>query len=248
MKKEIMILGVHHLDSPNNGDLYSLEMNVKSEKRQTEITELIQCLKLFQPTKIALEIEKEQDELIQQEYINFINGKFELSTNEKHQIGFRLAQELKHPKLYCVNWNKRQSHVPVLLQWVSENPCSLWTELAPEVENQSIERKKYLATHTLKEFILWLNEKEQTNKDHQFYMKLALIEDGDTPIGVQWVVQYWYYRNMLIYKNLTQLFDSNEERVLLIIGSAHVHLLTQFFEEHGEYKVIDVVKFLSTKI
>ena len=48
MKKEIMILGVHHLDSPNNGDLYSLEMNVKSEKRQTEITELIQCLKLIQ--------------------------------------------------------------------------------------------------------------------------------------------------------------------------------------------------------
>ena len=37
--------------------------------------------KLFQPTKIALEIEKEQDDLIQQEYINFINGKFELSTN-----------------------------------------------------------------------------------------------------------------------------------------------------------------------
>ena len=56
MKKEIMILGVHHLDSPNNGDLYSLEMNVKSEKRQTEITELIQCLKLFQPTKIDVSI------------------------------------------------------------------------------------------------------------------------------------------------------------------------------------------------
>ena len=29
MKKEIMILGVHHLDSPKNGDLYSLEMSVK---------------------------------------------------------------------------------------------------------------------------------------------------------------------------------------------------------------------------
>ena len=35
-----MILGVHHLDSPNNGELYSLEMSVKSEKRRTEITEL----------------------------------------------------------------------------------------------------------------------------------------------------------------------------------------------------------------
>ena len=46
-EKKIMILGVHHFDGPNNGDLYSLEMNVKSEKRQTEITELIQCLNYF---------------------------------------------------------------------------------------------------------------------------------------------------------------------------------------------------------
>ena len=37
MKKEIMILGVHHLDSPNNGDLYSLEMNVKSNIKRSGV-------------------------------------------------------------------------------------------------------------------------------------------------------------------------------------------------------------------
>lgn len=248
LKKEILILGTHHFDSPNNGDLYFLDMNVKSEKRQTEILELIRYLKVFNPTKIGLELDKEQDELLQQEYQNFLNGTRELKENEKHQLGFRLAKELNHSKLYCVNWNKVQSHVSGIFQWLSENSCSLWKEIKKEFENEMIKRQQYLEDHTIKEFILMLNKNEWRVKDHEFYMKLALIDDDEIPIGAQWVIQYWYYRNMIIYKNLVELFELNEERILLIIGSAHVHLLTQFLKENGEYNVIDVEDILSTEV
>lgn len=245
MGKSIMILGVNHLDNPDNGDLYSYESgDVKSKKRQNEIEELIQCLKAYKPTKIALEIEKEMEDEINNDYNNFLCGKFELTANEKHQIGFRLAKEVGLSKVHCVNWNKYQTHVPSIFQWVSENKCSLWDALDEESLEEVLDNQRYLSTHTIREFILKLNEEEVSYKNHQFYIKLALICDGSNNIGAQWVAQYWYYRNMIIYKNIIELFEEKEERILLIIGAAHNHLLKQFFRENGDYHVVDAISYL----
>lgn len=246
MKKSIMILGVHHLDNPNNGDMYKFNSgNIESEKRQSEIKELIMCLKEFNPTKIALELDTEINEKINTDYTNFLKGTFSLTTNEKHQIGFKLAKELGLNKLYCVNWNKVESHVPNVLQWVSENKCSIWDELSKELADDALETQDYLNNHTIKEFIIKINQDEYTMKNHKTYMKLALISDGANPIGAQWVSKYWYYRNMIIYKNIADLFESDDERILLIIGAAHVHLLKQFFNENGEFNVEDTIGYLT---
>lgn len=245
MKKSIMILGVHHLDNPNNGDMYSYKSgNIESEKRQSEIKELIMCLKEFKPTKIALELYTEINEKINTDYKNFLSGNFSLTTNEKHQIGFKLAKELGLNKLYCVNWNKNESHVPNVLQWVSENNCPLWDNLCEELADDALKTQDYLNNHTIKEFIIKLNDDEYTTKSHKFYMKLALISDGVNPIGAQWVSKYWYYRNIIIYKNIVNLYESIEDRILLIIGAAHVYLLKQFLNENGEYRVEDTLRYL----
>lgn len=246
-KKTIMILGVHHLDSPNNGDMYTYKSgNVESEKRQSEIKELIMCLKEFNPTKIALEVDKELDKELNIDYINFLNGTFSLTTNEKHQIGFKLAKELNLNKLHCVNWNKSESHVPKVLQWVTENESSIWNDLSKELSKEALENQNYLNNHTIKEFIIKLNQEEFIIKNHQIYMKLSLISDGENPIGAQWVSKYWYYRNMIIYKNIIDLFESTEDKILLIIGAAHVHLLKQFFNENGDFIVEDSLKYLKS--
>jgi len=49
---------------------------------------------------------------------------------------------------------------------------------------------------------------------------------------------------MIIYKNIVDLFESAEDRILLIIGAAHVHLLKQFFNENGEFNVEDTIGYL----
>lgn len=246
LEKSIMILGVHHIDNPNNGDLFSYKNeDVSSKKIQGEINELIEALKKFNPTKIAIEIEKELDEDIKNDYVNFLNGSFKLGNNEKHQIGFKLARELGLEKLHCVNWNKAQNDVPNISQWISEHYCPSWDRLKAEMEKEILERQEYLNTHTIKEFIIKLNDKKSTLKDHQFYNKLALISNGENPIGAQWVAKYWYYRNMIIYKNIMEIFEYDEERILLIIGGAHVHLITQFFSENSDCQVVDAIHYLS---
>lgn len=47
-----------------------------------------------------------------------------------------------------------------------------------------------------------------------------------------------------IYKFNSGNIKSDYDRILLIIGAAHVHLLKQFFNENGEYHVENTIKYL----
>ena len=68
-------------------------------------------------------------------------------------------------------------------------------------------------------------------------MNLALIGSDSNPIGAMWTTKYWYYRNMLIYKNLVSLINSNEERIFVLYGAGHLYLLLHFLKESGLFNV-----------
>lgn len=68
---------------------------------------------------------------------------------------------------------------------------------------------------------------------HQTYLKLARL--GET--GMQWVARYWYVRNLTILKNILALVESADERIVVIYGLAHVHLLQQLLTDSGLVEV-----------
>ena len=76
-------------------------------------------------------------------------------------------------------------------------------------------------------------------------MKLALIGDENTAAGAMWTSQYWYYRNMVIYKNIVELAESGEERIFVLYGAGHLHLLIQFLQECGRFKVERATDYLT---
>ena len=89
------------------------------------------------------------------------------------------------------------------------------------------------------------NEPEGIRVDHQMYLRwIARIGLNDEYPGANWVSHSWYDRNLKIYVNLTRITESADERLLLIIGAAHVYLVQQFFEEAGDYIVESPLKYL----
>lgn len=83
------------------------------------------------------------------------------------------------------------------------------------------------------------NEEQFIKKQHEMYMQVARIGKGIEYVGIDWV-RWWYQRNLIIYSNLTQITNSSSDRTLLIIGAAHVYLVSQFLKESGLFKVISV--------
>ncbi|GAA0600346.1 hypothetical protein GCM10009001_15940 [Virgibacillus siamensis] len=85
--------------------------------------------------------------------------------------------------------------------------------------------------------MLLLNDKENAKSNHEVYMKLALMGTQSNPVGSKWVAQYWYYRNMIFYKNLVNLITSGDDRIFVLYGAGHLYLLKQFLIESNIFNL-----------
>src|SRR5699024_6486413 len=106
-KRDVLLLGTYHMEK-NGLDMYNVKADdVLSSKRQQEIHEVVERLKLFNPTKVAVEVLTDKDESLNKDYKSYLSGDFKLTSNEVHQLGFRTAAELGLDRIYPVDWNEQ---------------------------------------------------------------------------------------------------------------------------------------------
>ncbi len=85
-------------------DLYRMEFDdLFSIKRQNEIMMVVDAIKRFKPTKLAFEVVKSEENLLNDEYEKFLDGEMKLKIDEIHQFGFRIAAELNHINKFLLN-------------------------------------------------------------------------------------------------------------------------------------------------
>src|SRR3954465_862581 len=81
---EVLVLGTYHMGNPGH-DIFNMKADdVLAPKRQAEIAELIDVLKKFHPTKIAIESDSYSDK-IPKRYTDYLAGKYQLTANEIDQ-------------------------------------------------------------------------------------------------------------------------------------------------------------------
>jgi hypothetical protein len=101
-RAEVLVLGVYHMANPGR-DIHNMRSDdVLAPKRQAEIGQLVEVLKRFRPTRVAVERDA-FDSRIAKDYADYVAGSHELSRNEVEQIGFRVARELGHKAVYPVD-------------------------------------------------------------------------------------------------------------------------------------------------
>ena len=218
-KPELLVLGVYHMSNPGR-DVFNMKADdVLAPKRQREITELIEVLKKFQPTKVAIESDPYGPRVGQ--YADYLAGKRTLTSNEIEQLGFRLAKEMGHKTIYPVDvdgdfpWPRVVNYAKGSGR--SREMDAIMSEIGIMVKAQD----QYLASHTILETLLYMNADAKVADDMGFYFREAhLGEPGDWP-GAD-LVSDWFRRNMRIYSNITRLVDSPNERILVIYGNGHL--------------------------
>jgi len=218
-KPEVLVLGVYHMSNPGH-DVFNMKADdVLAPKRQSEITELIEVLKKFQPTKVAIESDPYGPRVGQ--YADYLAGKRTLTSNEIEQLGFRLAKEMGHKTIFPVDvdgdfpWPRVVNYAKGSGR--SKEMDAIMSEIGIMVKAQD----QYLASHTILETLLYMNADAKVADDMGFYFREAhLGEPGDWP-GAD-LVSDWFRRNMRIYSNVTRLVDSPNERVLVIYGNGHL--------------------------
>ncbi|MFN7118502.1 MAG: DUF5694 domain-containing protein [Saprospiraceae bacterium] len=242
-KVKVMILGMSHFGNPNQ-DVVNLQMDdVLAEKRQKEIQAVTDKLAKFKPTKIALEIQPEQQNKVDQNYKDYKNGKYQLRRNEAEQIGYRLAKQLDLPRVHCVDATNHWFFDSLMTYAAQHGQAQMMQNAFAPVMQMVQEEEAYLRTHTIGEHLLKLNDPKQILKSNAFYLSsFPKVGEGESYIGTELVAD-WYKRNMKIYTNVLR-FAEEGDRILIIFGQGHARLLRHFFEDTFDFEIVEVTDYL----
>jgi Family of unknown function (DUF5694) len=224
-RPEILVLGTYHMSNPGR-DLYNMKADdVLSAQRQKEIGQLVEILRKFHPTKIAIEADP-GSERIEKQYADYVAGKYSLSRNEIDQIGYRLAKELGHQAVYGVD---EEGDFP----WQRVLDYAIATDRKPKLDAISEkwgsmvkEQNEFLASHTVLETLQFMNSDSKAMQDVATYYALVPYGEPGDYAGPD-LLASWFQRNIRIYHNIRKLIESPNDRILVIYGAGHLGWLRQ---------------------
>lgn len=233
-KPHILPLGSYHMANPNRDYANVQADDVLAERRQQDIRACVDRLLLYRPSKVAVEITADREEELNREYHEFRGGRFTLPASEVYQLGFRIAAESGHDRLYGINWWNRYSGPDPIEYARSHGQAALVDALLASADRAVAETNARLQGGSIAEALRFINEPERLRRDHAVYLGLARIGHGAETPGADWVAN-WFERNLHMFVNLTEITNSPRDRILLLVGAGHIPLLTQFVRDSGEY-------------
>lgn len=247
---KILIVGLYHMDNPGQ-DRYNIESDdVLSPKRQKEITEVINKIARFQPTKIAIE-SAYRSTYWTSRYEKFLKGEYKLERNEVEQIGFQLAKKLKHPTLFPVDYPMwmngtlaSEREEPKKKPNPSPTPQPVVNEPPPKLPDFLVKQENLIKTGTVIDVLRYLNTEEYIRQNNNTYAEMLLPTENLYIYDETDQVTNWYKRNLRIFTNINRITDFPNDRILLIIGAGHLKILRELAKDSSYFCLMDTAEFL----
>jgi uncharacterized protein DUF5694 len=251
---KIQVLNVGSFHFGFTSDATSVEFDENDAEKQQEIRELSKLLARFKPTIVCLEYIPEYHQEINTAYQAYIKQPEILNTNygELSMVGFDVAHMNGLKQVFGIDNHMGYNY-----------SLGDFIENSPELEN-SIDRETYLelTNEPFKHYpeIADLNDRFDelslieklrlindpvmldyslnTNADKLLYVG---IDSGFQ--GAEQAAQF-YLRNMKIYSNLNRIKMNKEDRVLILMGSAHTAMLREFIQRSPKFEMVNTLDYL----
>ena len=242
---EILVLGSYHMENPAR-DLFDVTADdVRSAKRQKEIEDLATILRRFHPNKIALEYDVDEQQKLNTQYQEYLDGKRVLSANERQQIGFRLGKQLGLKSLFAIDTMWEFPYAAVQ-NWALANGEKAQLEALTQQGKESAERmQQFLEAHTLSQIYQWLNSDSYVREDMAAYARMSHFGDDQDEAGSQLLV-HWYERNTRIYTALLRRTEPGD-RILVIYGAGHLGPLRRLIQDDPTLQLRRLDEFMEVE-
>jgi len=248
-RAKLLILGTFHFkDAGLDNYKPEHEVDILSKKRQAEVKEVVNLLAAFKPTKVAVEWKPEYQAKTDENFQAYLEGTFELKSNEVYQLGFRLAKQLGHRKVHLVDaagrWFEKREDIEAFAKKNGQTDLANqpWDARYDKLYKMKDARKMKT---TLREHLNEINREEMLLMSHGHYLVGGFaVGDGETFPGVDGFVSSWYNRNLRIFSNLVRLVESPRERILLIIGAGHVPVIRHAAQASPQIELLEISQFL----
>lgn len=245
-RPQVLVVGSFHFDYPNL-DAHKTEkrdqVDVLSPETAKEVTELVEYIKKFRPTKIA--IEADPDWNANQKLKEYKEGKHAGKRDERYQLAMRIAKEVGINELYSVDAG---SVLDDLQERFGKADSAYFKQLSADYDFLSNDpvSKQYDAFfksaepknfRSLLELFRYMNGKEYHQHEYGAYLS------GDFKLrkydGADMLALYWYNRNLRIFRNIQNIPVEPEDRVLVIVGNGHASVLRQLFTSSPDFNYVE---------
>ena len=243
---KVLLLGTFHFAYPQ-ADAHKTDPNkfidVLSGQRQQEMQELADVIKRFKPTRIYIESGKQtyHDSL----YTAYLKNDYKLGSNEVYQIGYRIARQMNHPKIYTVDaapfTQENYKRYPWIdSMWKAKSYVDMardqyWSKMYERLYNagDSIE-----TTLTMLENFLLMAEPSTLSRMHGHYLASGFNTKGNT--GPDLLAMWWYSRNLRIFNNILNTQPTSQDRIVVLFGNGHIPILKHCFQSSPEFEVVEL--------
>lgn len=256
---DVLILGTFHFGETvdyRSGDYE----DILTHKRQREVLAVVRKLAAFRPDKIFVENTPEAQSFWDNVFKQY-NKRIEptdpfVLKNEIYQLGIRTALMAKSKKgVICINYvNDNTVKIsPDNKEWLqfmnsinAKKPDYATffksNRLVSRVFDSYIEDHENWKKVPLKEHLIQMNEEESLRKLHYFNVQ-AWMDNNENGIGAE-LSTLEYYRNLKIVQNLYSKLEATDDRILIIYGAAHAHILKDMMQSHPVFHIVDVKSVL----
>ena len=248
-KTKVLVVGSFHFDYPNQ-DAHKTEkkdqVDVLEPKTATEVTDLINYIKKFKPTKIA--IEAWPNWKANEKLKEYKEGKHRDQRDERYQLAMRIATELKINELYSIDANsvldefveKFEKRDSVYFKNMLKDYDFLNDDRISQQYNTFIKNTERKNFKSILDMFKYMNSKEYHQYEYGAYLT------GDFKLrehdGADLLALYWYNRNLRMFRKIQEIPKNSEDRILVIAGNGHATVFRQLFTMSPEY---DYVEFSS---
>lgn len=239
-----MVLGVFHFANPNLDTAQFKGINVLTDERQAEIEQINSDLLQFNPTRVALEIrvgQGEQGVRTRSQYLDYRAGSFQLTSNEVHQLGFRIAERMGHSEVYPVDYGVGLD-IPELMAFAAQEDRDFAEWFSAYIAEATRQIDQAQETGSVGSVLRWMNSEALLAFAQAGYVRMAAVDAGESYIGAR-VATQWYQRNIYIFGNLARIAKPGE-RVLFIVGQGHAPILRQLVRDHPDMELVEPNDFL----
>lgn len=238
---QVMVLGVFHFHNPNADYAQFEGIDVLAPERQREIEAVVKALEAFAPTKIAVERPVSEDDALAADYRAYRAGEFQLTANEVHQLGFRLAARRDHERVHPIDYQMGM-RMDSLLAYASEHEPDFVRRFDAYIAEIVELMNRMQREESIGENLRFLNEPANIMRAHEPYAVQATVGAGDGYPGAR-AVGDWYERNLRIFANLAAIATSGD-RVLFVVGMGHSPILRHLVETHPSMQLVEAIEYL----
>lgn len=243
----VLILGTAHLSNPHH-DVFNIDVDdVLLPKRQRELEDLVERVARFEPTVVALECAPAQQADFDKTYAEYRAGRHALISNEREQVGMRLAAKLNLPGVLCVDYQAGAPGPNAAYDFPdyasTHHEMETLNEMAAAGSAMVKEQTTFLQSHPLIEWYRRENQPATRQASNATYLRFfPRIGGEDGHPGANWVGG-WHARNMIIVENIRRAAKPYD-RVFMLFGSGHAYLLNEYAIGSGAFTVDDVGIYL----